>query len=62
MSFHERHLALAKIMIWSKTLSLRIRSAVGIAVKRTFTHPEAIYHPGLFLKGRLQQVFGLARS
>lgn len=62
VSFHERHLELAKIMIWSKTQSLRIRSAVGIAVKRTFTHPEAIYAPGLFLKGRLQQVFGLARS
>jgi anaerobic magnesium-protoporphyrin IX monomethyl ester cyclase len=62
VSFNERHLALAKMMIWSKTQLLTVRSWVGIAVKRTFPHPEAIYHPGLFLKGRLQQVFGLARS
>ena len=61
--FHERHLALAKIMIWSKTQSLRIRSAVGIAVKRTFTHPEAIYTlSGHVSQGTLAEVFGLARS
>jgi anaerobic magnesium-protoporphyrin IX monomethyl ester cyclase len=62
VSLNERHLASAKTMIWLKTQLLAVRSKVGIAVKRVFPHPEAIYNPGLFLKERLQQVFGFARS
>ena len=62
VTFNERHLALAKTMIWVKTRLLTVRSRVGIAVKSIFPHPEAIYHPGLFLRGCLQQVFGFVRS
>ena len=62
VSLNERHLAFAKTMIWQKTQLLAFRSRVGIAVKSVFPHPEAIYNPGLFLKERLQQVFGFARS
>src|SRR5664279_1544081 len=62
VGLNERHLELAKTMIWLKTRLLTVRSRVGIAVKKTFPHPEAIYHPGLFLRRCFQQVFALARS
>ena len=62
VSFNEGQLAFAKAMIWTKTLLLTVRSQVGIAVKSIFPHPEAIYNPGLFLKGRVRQVFRFARS
>ena len=60
--FNDRHPALAKTMIWLKTRLLTFRSKVGIAVKSVFPHPEAIYHPSLFLRKGLQQVSGIGQS
>jgi radical SAM superfamily enzyme YgiQ (UPF0313 family) len=60
--FNERHLVLAKSMIWLKMKLLTVRSKVGIAVKHAFPHPEAIYNPGQFLRDRFRQAFGFARS
>ena len=60
--FNECHLALAKTMIWFKTRLLIVRSQIGIAAKKSFPHPEAIYHPALFFKGVVQRIFGLGRS
>jgi len=53
---NDSHSALAKSMIWLKTLALTIRSKIGISVKKVFPHPEAVYHPGVFLKQSLQRL------
>jgi radical SAM superfamily enzyme YgiQ (UPF0313 family) len=55
--FNERHLALSKAMIWLKIQFLKVRTAFGSRVKKVFPHPEAIYHPGKFLKDSFRQVF-----
>ena len=33
---------------WLKMKFLKLRTKVGSAIKRTFPHPEAVYHPGMF--------------
>lgn len=57
--FNDSHAALAKTMIWLKTIALTARSKIGISVKKVFPHPEALYHPGLFLKQGLRRAFGM---
>ncbi len=62
VSFNERHLAFAKTMIWVKMRFLKVRTGVGTTVKRVFPHPEAVYHPGMFLKDSFRQMFAFVRS
>lgn len=62
VAFNERHLTLAKSMIWVKMKILKIRTKVGTTVKRVFPHPEAIYSPGLFIRNSFRQMFALGRS
>ncbi len=62
VAFNERHLALAKAMIWIKMRFLKVRTKVGTTVKRVFPHPEAIYNPGMFLRNSLREMFASVRS
>ena len=62
VAFNERHLALAKSMIWTKMQFLKVRTKVGTTVKRVFPHPEAIYNPGVFIRNSFRQMFASARS
>lgn len=61
VAFNERHLALAKAMIWAKMRFLKVRTFVGTTVKSIFPHPEAIYHPGMFLRNAFRGMFASAR-
>ena len=62
VDFNERHLAFAKSMIWLKMKFLKLRTKVGSAIKSTFPHPEAIYHPGMFVRNSFRQMFAFVRS
>jgi anaerobic magnesium-protoporphyrin IX monomethyl ester cyclase len=62
VAFNERHLGFAKTMIWTKMQFLKVRTAVGRTVKSVFPHPEAIYHPGMFLKNSFREMFAFVRS
>lgn len=62
ISFNERHLAFAKTLIWTKMRFLKVRTFVGTTVKSVFPHPEAVYHPGMFLRNAFRGMFASARS
>jgi anaerobic magnesium-protoporphyrin IX monomethyl ester cyclase len=62
VAFNERHLWLAKAMIWIKMQFLKVRTKVGTTVKRVFPHPEAIYTPGTFIKNSFRRMFAHVRS
>jgi radical SAM superfamily enzyme YgiQ (UPF0313 family) len=62
VAFNERHLGLAKAMIWTKMQFLKVRTKVGTTVKHVFPHPEAIYNPGTFLKNGVRKMFSFVRS